>query len=67
MPHNNCSVPYKEEDITDIFSHIFASSVSKLAAESGNRSPVQKHLLEKFRRGVEYGKLSPCHPWTKIS
>ena len=32
-----------------------------------HRSPDQKHLLDKFRRGVEYGKLSPCHPWTKIS
>ena len=26
-----------------------------------HRSPVQHYLIEKWRRGVEYGKLSPWH------
>ena len=30
-----------------------------------HRGTVWEYLLEKWCRGVEYGKLSPWHPWTR--
>ena len=33
---------------------------------SVHRGTVWEYLLEKWCRGVEYGKLSPCHPQTRI-